>query len=369
MESRQGRSIEVDFFRGIVLIVIVLDHIPGSALSHVMLHTYALCDSAEVFVFLGGYASAAAYMAVLAHRGVNAAKGRFFRRSWEIYRAYLLTAVLTLLSGAMLALLHLNQPAADESGWALFAVHPVRETFHILFLTRQPYLSSVLPMYVIFALCVPAAVPLARRAPFAALICSLLVWAFAPQLAALFSANDVANWSFNPFAWQLMFILGMLSRLHPLPPSFKASETARWLVRIAFAAVAAFAAVKLLVLTQPLPGAMKQHLAFSRVVNFIVIAMVAAYFVHRGTIARLAAWLPSVVTVGRTGLVCFVGGTLISVLVDTATPHALHGAAAFGAALAGDAVAIGATLMLAKAWRGMLGQQKARAAVNGAGCG
>ncbi len=36
MESRQGRSIEVDFFRGVVLIVIVLDHIPGSALSHVM---------------------------------------------------------------------------------------------------------------------------------------------------------------------------------------------------------------------------------------------------------------------------------------------------------------------------------------------
>jgi hypothetical protein len=369
MPSRQGRSIEVDFFRGVVLIVIVLDHIPGSALSHVMLHTYALCDSAEVFVFLGGYASAAAYMAVLAHRGAGAAQGRFLRRSWEIYRAYLLTAVLTLLSGAMLALLHVNQPAVDESGWALFASHPVRETFHVLFLTRQPYLSSVLPMYVIFALCVPAAVPLARRAPFAALLCSGLIWAFAPQLAALFSANGVPSWPFNPFAWQLMFVLGMLCRLHPVPPGFKASDTARWLVRLAFAATAAFAAVKLLILTQPLPGEMKQDLAFSRVVNFIVIAMVAAYFVHRGTIARIAARLPSVVTVGRTGLVCFVGGTLISVIVDSATPRALHGAAAFGAALAGDFVAIGATLMLAKAWRGTIGRQKARAAVNGAGCG
>ncbi|HWX12135.1 MAG TPA: OpgC domain-containing protein [Trinickia sp.] len=114
---------------------------------------------------------------------------------------------------------------------------------------------------------------------------------------------------------------------------------------------------------------MKQHLAFSRVVYFIVIAMVATYFVHRGTIAQIAAYPPSVVTVGRTGLVCFVGGALISAVVDTATPRALHGAAAFAAALAGDIVAIGATLMLAKAWRGMLGRQKARAAVNGAGCG
>ncbi|WP_321816395.1 MULTISPECIES: OpgC domain-containing protein [unclassified Paraburkholderia] len=374
MEARQGRSIEVDFFRGIVLIVIVLDHIPGSALSHVMLHAYALCDSAEVFVFLGGYASAAAYMAVHAHRGASAAKGRFLRRSWEIYRAYLLTALLTLLSGALLAMLHMNPLAADLSGWGPFALHPLRESLNILVLARQPYLSSVLPMYVIFALCVPAAVPFARRAPLFTLAASLLIWVIAPQLAALFSAGHVADWSFNPFAWQLMFVFGMLCRLHPVPADFKASEAARWLVRIAFAAVAAFAAVKLLVLTQPLPGAMKQHLAFSRVVNFIVIAMVAAYFVHRGTIARLAARLPSVVTVGRTGLVCFVGGTLISLAVDTATPHALHGAAAFGSALAGDAVAIGATLMLAHAWRGMAGRQKARVASHAeskrrAGCG
>src|SRR5258707_8885626 len=69
MDTRRGRSIEVDFFRGVVLIVIVLDHIPGSTLSHLMLHAYALCDSAEVFVFLGGYASAAAYTAVLAGPG------------------------------------------------------------------------------------------------------------------------------------------------------------------------------------------------------------------------------------------------------------------------------------------------------------
>lgn len=373
MQAGQGRSIEVDFFRGIVLIVIVLDHIPGSALSHVMLHAYALCDSAEVFVFLGGYASAAAYMAVHAHRGVNAAKTRFLRRSWEIYRAYLLTAVLTLLSGALLAVLHLNPLAADLSGWAPFASHPMRETLHILMLARQPYLSSVLPMYVIFALCVPAAVPLARRAPVPTLAVSLLIWVVAPQLAGILSAGHVADWSFNPFAWQLMFVFGMLCRLHPLPADFKASQAANWLVRFAFAAAAAFAAVKLLVLTQPLPGAMKQHLAFARVVNFIAIAMVAAYFVHRGTVARLAARLPSVVTVGRTGLVCFVGGTLISVAVDTATPHALHGAAAFATALTGDAVAIGATLMLARAWRGVMdrqkARQKARATVNGAGCG
>src|SRR6201996_9514333 len=183
----KGRSIEVDFFRGVVLIVIVLDHIPGSTLSHLMLHAYALCDSAEVFVFLGGYASAAAYTAVVAGRGESAAKLRFVRRCWEIYRAYLLTAVLTLLSGAVLALLHLNQPMIDLTGWQPFAVQPLHAAFDIAVLRRQPYLSSVLPMYVIFALCVPLAVPLARRSPLAALGLSLAVWSLARPLAALLS--------------------------------------------------------------------------------------------------------------------------------------------------------------------------------------
>ncbi len=371
MEARQQRSIEVDFFRGLVLIVIVLDHLPRSALSHVTLHMYALCDSAEVFVFLGGYASAAAYEAVLAQRGQGAAKERFWRRSWEIYRAYLLTAVLTLAAGALLARFHLNPLAADLSGWAPFAAHPLSESFHILTFTRQPYLSSVLPMYVIFALCVPAAVPLAHRTPLVALLCSVLIWAFALPLAALLRIDAVADWQFNPFAWQLTFVFGMLCRLHPVPAAFKTSVAARWLVRLAFAAVAAFAVVKLLVLTQPLPGAMKQHLAFVRVVNFIAIAVVAAYFVERGTIAWIAARLSWVVTVGRTGLVCFVGGTLISVIVDTATPRTLHGVAAFGAALAGDVAAIGATLALARLWHDQLDRRKARKArapVDGAGC-
>ena len=368
MESRQGRSIEVDFFRGVVLIVIVLDHIPGSVLSHVMLHAYALCDSAEVFVFLGGYASAAAYMAVLARGGAAAARMRFFRRCWEIYRAYLLTAILTLLSGAVLALLRLNHPMVDLTGWQPFAAHPVRSAFDILTLRRQPYLSSVLPMYVIFALFVPLAVPLARRSAVAALACSIGVWWFAPLIASAFSMDDVGDWAFNPFAWQLMFVLGMVCRLHPVSAVRMTSSAGQWLTRIAFAAVVAFAVVKLFVLVQPLPGAMKQHLSLVRVVNFGAIAWLVAYWVARGSVARLAQRLPAVIAVGRTGLVCFVGGTLISLVVDTATPHGWHGLAGFLAALAGDFAAIAAMLALAKTWRDWRGPHT-RAAVQGARIG
>jgi hypothetical protein len=368
METRRGRSIEVDFFRGVVLIVIVLDHIPGSMLSHLMLHAYALCDAAEVFVFLGGYASAAAYTAVLAGRGENAAKRRFIRRCWEIYRAYLLTAVLTLLSGAVLALLHLNSPMVDLTGWQPFAVQPLREAFDIALLRHQPYLSSVLPMYVIFALCVPFTVPLARRSPVMALALSAAIWALARPLAALFSIDDMADWAFNPFAWQLMFVLGILCRVQPISERFHATCTAHWFTRAAVVAVLAFAIFKLFVLTQPLPGTLKQNLSLDRVINFIVIAWLAARFVRMGSIARLAQRLPAVVTVGRAGLVCFVAGTLVSLIVDTATPHTFHGFRGVLIGLGGDLVAIGAVLMIARGWTGWRGQQSG-APANGAGYG
>ena len=367
MESGSGRSIEVDFFRGIVLIVIVLDHIPGSALSHLMLHAYAFCDSAEVFVFLGGYASAAAYTAVLTRRGPGAAQMRFVKRCWEIYRAYLLTAVLTLLSGALLAVSHLNPPMVALTGWPPFASHPLREAFDILVLRRQPYLSSVLPMYVMFALCVPLIVPLARRSAITAPLLSVAVWAAARPLAAFFSIDDVSDWAFNPFAWQLMFVLGIVCRLHPLSEAFHASNTARWLVRVGLAAVLAFAVVKLFVLTQPLPGTYKQNLSVDRVINFLAILWLTTRLVRLGSIAWIAERLPAVVRVGRTGLVCFVTGTLVSLIVDTATPHAFRGLTGELVALSGDLVAITAMLVIARGWSGWKGDSS-RPAVTGAGC-
>jgi len=160
-------------------------------------------------------------------------------------------------------------------------------------------------------------------------------------------------------------VLGIVCRLAPVSERFHAGKAARWLTWAAVAAVLAFAAVKLFVLTQPLPGTLKQNLSVDRVINFIVIAWLAARLVRLGSIARLAQRLPAVVTVGRTGLVCFVGGTLVSLIVDTATPHMFHGFRGVLIGLAGDVVAIGALLILARGWHGWKGQQL-RAAASGA---
>ncbi len=369
MNSPTRRSLEVDFFRGLVLIVIALDHIPSSLLSHGMLHAYAYCDAAEVFVFLGGYASAAAYQALEAYRGKHAARRRFVLRAWEIYRAYLLTAFLILLCGATLALLHVASPVLGDVGWQRVLHTPLHEVTGIALLAQQPYLSAVLPMYVCFALSVPVAAPYAERAPSAVLFASLALWFASPWLAAWLPDSTGNGWAFNPFAWQLMFVFGMLCRLHPASDAFLASRAGQWLTCLALVVAGSFAYLKLFVDTAPEPGYLKQNLASLRIVSFVAIAWLAAQAVRLQWIREIARRLPSVVTVGRQGLVCFVGGTVVSIGVDAALRLA-HVDTRWPFRLLGDGAAVGMLLLLAgvaHGWKNRTAEPKTRAvAGNGA---
>ncbi|MDR5749877.1 MULTISPECIES: OpgC domain-containing protein [unclassified Caballeronia] len=351
MTSLTGRSLEVDFFRGIVLLVIAVDHISGSVVSNFTLHKYAFCDSAEVFVFLGGYASAAAYTALESRRSGSGARRRFFKRSLEIYRAYLVTAALMLVAGALLMWLRIDSPMVEYTEWPVFLERPLELIASIAVLRNQPYLSAVLPMYAFFALAVPLVVPLAARKPVLVLFGSLGVWLFATQLAPILPSAYADGWSFNPFAWQLMFVAGILGRTQPISDEFHASATARWITRIAIGVVLGFAFAKLFIESAPPPGYMKQNLASLRIVSFAAFAWVVARAVHAGWIGSLARSLPGVVTIGTQGLVCFIAGTGVSLALDTALRVMPSGHFAWLAGLGADAIAIGSLMLLARFWR------------------
>jgi hypothetical protein len=50
-----GRRVgAIDFWRGVILIVILVDHISGNLLDRVTPRNFGLSDSAEAFVFLSG---------------------------------------------------------------------------------------------------------------------------------------------------------------------------------------------------------------------------------------------------------------------------------------------------------------------------
>src|ERR1700693_6268991 len=83
------RDLRLDFFRGLSLLFIFIDHIPNNFLSNVTLHSVAFSDAAEVFVFISGYAAALADGRVLQSNGLPIATVHIYHRVWQLYVAHI----------------------------------------------------------------------------------------------------------------------------------------------------------------------------------------------------------------------------------------------------------------------------------------
>ncbi|WP_244816256.1 OpgC domain-containing protein [Caballeronia sp. Lep1P3] len=344
MSGKSQRLVELDFFRGLVLLIIVVDHIGGSMVSRFTLHAFALNDAAEVFVFLGGFATATAYASLAERRSENAARLRFVKRAFEIYRAFLVTAALMLVTTFVLRPLFGHAPNLVLHDLDSLVTAPAASIAQILTFERQPYLAAVLPMYALFALAVPLALPLARSKPWLLLAASLALWALAPQIGEYMPSVDDNLWDFNPAAWQLMFMLGVLARCQPVYQRV-ASHRFGWTVSaMALALIVGMAYYKLLVLPPVLDSAFKRDLAGARVVNFLAIAWVAANLARYGVVKAVAQRLPWVGAVGRDGMVSFIAGAVISLVVDSILFTLTDGLINVPAGLAADAIAISALL-------------------------
>jgi hypothetical protein len=346
MQGKSQRLVELDFFRGLVLLVIVVDHIGGSMLSRVTLHAFALNDAAEVFVFLGGFATATAYVSMSDRRSESAARARFFRRAFEIYRAFLITAVLMLLTSFLLRPFFGSAPNLAISDLDAFFATPFTALSDVLLLRRQPYLSSVLPMYALFALAVPLVLPLARSKPWLLLGASIALWAAATPVAEYLPSVDDLLWDFNPAAWQLMFVMGVLACCQPIYQRVS-SHRFGWVASLAaLGIIAGMAYYKLLVLPTSLDGDLKRNLAGVRVVNFVAFAWLASDLARRGVVKQIAQRLPWVGAVGRDGLVCFVAGSVISLTVDSVLFTLTDGLIDIPLGFAADVIALGLLLVI-----------------------
>ena len=160
--------------------------------------------------------------------------------------------------------------------------------------------------------------------------------------------SKTAQWDFNPLAWQLLFVLGVLARCQPLYPTLSAHR-AGWLVSVlAFGVVLGAACYKLFVEHTPLDASFRRNLSWFRAGNFLAIAWLAAHLIRAGWVRKLAQWLPWVGMIGRKGLLCFVAGAVISLVVDLLLYTATDGYLDIPLGLLGDVVAVGT--LFAVAW-------------------
>jgi hypothetical protein len=210
-----NRDLRVDFFRGVALWLIFIDHIPGNWIAQFSLRNFALCDSTEVFVLLAGYAAGLAYGRSMDRHGWLFAGADVLRRAWVLYVAHIFLFVV------FSAQVSYSATALDRSDY-LEEIHidaladaPYRAMLEALLLHFQPAYLDILPMYITLLALFALAMPLLRL-PWLLLALSGLAYATARMTGYNFPSWTGGGWYFNPITWQFLFMIGAVLAYHPI---------------------------------------------------------------------------------------------------------------------------------------------------------
>ena len=204
----------VDFWRGVALITIFINHIPGIFYERLTHKNFSISDSAELFVFLAGWSLRHVVGRPEDPKPASQLVFRLYGRALTLYAAHMTIVMLAI---AMLAIAYrvLDNPLLLE--WhnaASVFFDPVNTHIGLALLSHQLGYFDILPLYVVLMLLAPIIAIIHRVAPAALLPLSLAVY-----LAALTVPLTIRTWPtegqwfFNPLCWQLVFVLGFsLSR-------------------------------------------------------------------------------------------------------------------------------------------------------------
>ncbi|HLI98152.1 MAG TPA: OpgC domain-containing protein [Bradyrhizobium sp.] len=195
-------------FLGLANWFIYLDHIPNNLVNWITLRNYGFSGAADVFVFISGYAAALVYAQIMIERGALVGSTRVLRRAWQLYAAFIvLYAIYVVLIGDV-ATRFAAPDIIYEFNIAGLVDDPVRTVAHGLLLQSKALNLDLLQLYVVLMAAFPAVLWLMLRWPAVALAASLALYFAARQFDWTLSTFPDGNWYFNPFCWQLLFVLG-----------------------------------------------------------------------------------------------------------------------------------------------------------------
>ncbi|MGE3830301.1 MAG: OpgC family protein [Parvibaculaceae bacterium] len=209
------RDHRVDFLRGLALASIFINHVPGNLYEKLTHKNFGFSDAAEVFVMLAGFASAYAYYARYERGERWDASLKALKRAWMLYMSHIVTTVVAIALFGAVSLYFANPHYLDDmvvymNVKPLFD-DPVRGFIGIATLGHQLGYFNILPMYMGILAMVPVIMLIARQSVVWLLALSLALW-----LASALFVIDMPNyplaggWFFNPFAWQLLFVIGFI---------------------------------------------------------------------------------------------------------------------------------------------------------------
>ncbi len=354
-EPSTQRDLRLDFFRGLSLIFIFIDHIPYNILSYFTLQSNTFFDAAEVFIFISGYTAALVYGRRLTTKGAIYATAQVWRRAWTLYVAHIFLFVLFIAEVSYTAATFKNPMYNDEMRVADFLDEPHVAVVQALMLRFQPAFLDILPMYIVLLLIFPVVLLGLRRHWMMVLAPSAALYVVVQVFDISFTAYPEGHWYFNPLAWQFLFVSGaVLAHLNAEGRDFTR------LLRVIFPIAALVFVAALVVrvswtwhtLWEPVPPlllkqlwpAPKDDLSPIRLIPFFSLVVLVAVLVppHASFLRRRGA--RPLVTAGQQSLEIFCLGILLSALA-----HVLINELGYSLGLRLAVNVVGIAIMLAAA--------------------
>jgi hypothetical protein len=206
--STPQRDLRLDLFRGLANWAMFLGHVPSSVLAWCSFRNYGFSDGADLFVFISGYTSALVFGKKMVEDGFAFGTSRLLRRVWQIYTAHVLLFVIYLASVHFLSNEFSAPDFIDRFNVGPLLASPVETVTQGLLLRYKPLNLDVLPLYVVLMSAFPPVLWLMLRYRNWVMAGSVLVYFATRQFAWNLPSYPSGVWYFNPFAWQLLFVLG-----------------------------------------------------------------------------------------------------------------------------------------------------------------
>jgi hypothetical protein len=210
-----NRDTRLDVLRGLALITIFINHVPGQIFEYLTTKNFGFSDAAEAFVLISGIAVGLAYGSRFQpgkrlQTGIKAVK-----RAFTLYLAHMITTFMTLamfMSGAWL----FHRPGLLCEINILAILTNLKDGIpSLLLLGHQIGYNNILPMYGALMLMVPIVLMLNAINPILALAVSGCVWLLA-GIYQIAPHNMLIEgyWFLNPLSWQFLFTIGIVAMMH-----------------------------------------------------------------------------------------------------------------------------------------------------------
>ncbi|HVX78861.1 MAG TPA: OpgC domain-containing protein [Bradyrhizobium sp.] len=318
-----GHDVRLNLFLGLANWSLFLDHIPHDVVNQLTARNYGFSGAADLLIFVSGYAAAINYASITLERGFVIGATRILKRLGQLYGAYVVLFVSYVVLISYVAAQYSAPDIINEFNITGLIDQPVNILSHGLILQARPLNLDVLQLYVLLTACLIPLLWLLMRVPDLTLIGSLALYVAARWFGWNLSSFPDGSWYFNPFCWQLLFVLGAwlalggARRLGPLlrSPLLLYAGIAYLIFALAmtlagrFPDVAQLFPARLVDAFNPID---KVNLSPYRALHFVVVAFVVTRFVRKDSPALKSPIFRPLIKCGEQSLAVFCIGVFLS---------------------------------------------------------